>query len=51
MTGMAKRRTNKLSDQLRQAIDDSGLTLYRLAKLAAMNESALGKFYHGKRGV
>ena len=29
---MARRRTNLLTDQLRQAIDDSGLTRYRIAK-------------------
>ena len=29
---MAKKRSNLLTDQLRQAIDDSGLTRYQIAK-------------------
>ncbi len=48
---MAKRRATKLSDQIRQAMDDSGLTRYRIAKEIGMNESALGKFYNGERGL
>jgi len=48
---MAKKRTNKLTDQLRQAIDDSGLTRYRIAQETGINESALGKFYNGQRGL
>ena len=48
---MAKRRTTKLSDQLRQAIDDSGLTRYEIAKQTGIDQSALGKFYHGDRGL
>jgi len=48
---MGKRRATKLSDQLRQAIDGSGLTRYRIAKDVGMNESALGKFYNGERGL
>lgn len=44
---MAKRRSNKLSDQLRRAIDDSGLTRYAIAKAAKIDESALAKFYNG----
>ena len=48
---MSKRRSNKLSDQLRQAIDDSGLTRYRIAKLTRIDESALAKFYNGQAGL
>lgn len=50
-TGMAKKRTNKLTDQLRQAIDDCGLTRYEIAKQTGIDESALAKFYNGQRGV
>ncbi len=32
-------------------MDDSGLTRYRIAKDIGMNEAALGKFYHGQRGL
>lgn len=48
---MAKKRTNKLTDQLRQAIDDCGLTRYEIAKQTGIDESALAKFYNGQRGV
>ena len=47
---MAK-RSKKMTDQLRQAIDDSGLTRYRIAQDADLDESALAKFYGGKRGL
>ena len=49
--GMAKKRTNLLTDQLRQAIDDSGLTRYRIAKETGISESALAQFYNGHRGL
>ena len=48
---MAKKRTNVFTDQLRQAIDDSGLTRYRIAKATGIDESALAKFYNGSRGL
>ena len=48
---MAKRRTHLLTDQLRQAIDDSGLTRYQIAKETGIDESALAKFYNGHRGL
>ncbi len=48
---MAKKRTTKLTDQLRQAIDDCGLTRYQIAKETGIDESALAKFYNGHRGL
>jgi transcriptional regulator with XRE-family HTH domain len=51
MSNMAKKRTNLLTDQLRQAIDDSGLTRYRIAKETGISESALAQFYNGHRGL
>ena len=48
---MARKRTNLLTDQLRQAIDDSGLTRYRIAKETGISESALAQFYNGHRGL
>lgn len=48
---MTKKRTILLTDQLRQAIDDSGLTRYRIAKEAGISESALSQFYNGHRGL
>ena len=48
---MAKRRSRKLTDQLRQAIDDCGLTRYRIAKETGISEATLSKFYLGQRGL
>ena len=48
---MAKRRSSKLTDQIRQAIDDSGLTRYYIAQETGIDESALAKFYNGRRGL
>jgi len=48
---MVKRRSKKLADQVRQAIDDSGLTRYRIAQETGIDESALAKFYNGHRGL
>ena len=48
---MAKKRTKLLTDQLRRAIDDSGITRYRIAKEAGINESTLAQFYNGHRGL
>ena len=48
---MAKKRAKPLTDQLRQAIDESGLTRYQIAKETGIDESALAKFYNGHRGL
>ena len=48
---MEKKRSNLVTDQLRQAIDDSGLTRYQIAKATGIDESALVKFYNGHRGL
>ena len=48
---MAKKRSSLLTDQLRQAIDDSGMTRYQIAKGTGIDESALAKFYNGHRGL
>jgi len=48
---VAKRQTKPLTDQLRQAIADSGLTRYQIAKATGIDESALAKFYNGQRGL
>lgn len=36
---------------MRQVIDDSGLTRYEIAKETGIDESALAKFYNGRRGL
>jgi transcriptional regulator with XRE-family HTH domain len=48
---MGKKRTTLLTDQLRQALDDCGLTRYQIAKATGIDESALAKFYNGHRGL
>ena len=48
---MAKRRSKKLSDAVRKAIDDSGQSRYAIAKATGIDESALAKFYNGHRGI
>lgn len=48
---MATKRTKQLTDQLRQAVDDCGLTRYQIAKETGIDESALAKFYNGHRGL
>jgi cyanate lyase len=50
---MAKKRTKtkKLTDQLREAIDDSGMTRYRIAQQTGISEATLSKFYLGQRGL
>jgi hypothetical protein len=49
---MAKKRDPVLlTDQLRQAIDESGLTRYRISKETGISEATLSKFYLGQRGL
>ena len=45
------KKPRKFSDQIRQAIGDSGETRYRIAQETGLNEAALGKFFHGERGL
>jgi len=45
------KKSNKLTDQIRKCIDDSGVTRYRIAQDTGIDESALAKFYNGKRGL
>jgi transcriptional regulator with XRE-family HTH domain len=48
---MAKKPSNLMSDQLRRAIDDSGLTRYRISRETGISETALSLFYNGQRGL
>ncbi|HEX3151654.1 MAG TPA: helix-turn-helix transcriptional regulator [Gemmataceae bacterium] len=48
---MGKKRTPLLTVQLRQAIDDSGFSRYRIAKETGISESTLAQFYNGHRGL
>jgi len=48
---IAKKRHTKMTDQIRQAIDDCELTRYRIAQDTGIDQSALAKFYNGHRGL
>lgn len=48
---MAKKKTRLVSDQLRQVIDESGLTRYRISQETGISETALALFYNGQRGL
>jgi transcriptional regulator with XRE-family HTH domain len=48
---MSTKRPKLLTDQLRELIHRSGHTRYRIAKATGIDESALAKFYHGRRGL
>jgi hypothetical protein len=48
---MATKQPSRLTDQLRKAIDDSGLTRYRISKETAISEATLSKFYLSQRGL
>ncbi len=50
---MAKKRAKieTLTSQLRRAIDDSGMTRYRIAQETGISEATLSKFYLGQRGL
>jgi predicted XRE-type DNA-binding protein len=50
MRGMSKERS-KLSDQIRQAVDDSGLSRYRICKTLEIAESTMSRFMAGKGGL
>jgi DNA-binding Xre family transcriptional regulator len=48
---MAKQKTTKLSDQVRKAMDDSGVSRYKISQETGIDESALAKLYNGHRGI
>ena len=50
---MAKKRTGrpKVSEQVRRAIKDCGLTRYRISQLTGIDQASLTKFMSGERGL
>jgi DNA transposition AAA+ family ATPase len=48
---MARKKYQQLTDQLRQAIEDCGVSRYQIAKETGIDESALAKFFNGHRGL
>jgi predicted transcriptional regulator len=45
------RKRPRFSDELRQAIDASGMTRYRIAQLLEISEATLSRFMSGERGL
>jgi cyanate lyase len=48
---MTPQKPKKLTDQVRQAMADSGLTRYRIAKETGVSEATLSKFHLCQRGL
>ena len=42
---------DSFSDQLRRAIDESGMSRYAICKLIKIHQSTMSKFMHGKGGM
>lgn len=49
--GMAKKRSEKLSDQIRRAIETCGKTRYQIAKETGVDAATLCRFVQGKHGL
>lgn len=47
---MSPRRL-KLTDQIRQAVDESGMSRYRIAKTLGLSQATLSRFMAGKHGL
>jgi transcriptional regulator with XRE-family HTH domain len=48
---MAKSKRPSLADQLRQAIDKSGITMYKLSQDSGVDRSQLSRFMRGERDM
>lgn len=47
VSGMAARRTKKLSDRIRNLIDDSGMSRYEIWKRCGVDQATLCRFMQG----
>ena len=50
LSGLPKKCT-KLSDQIRSAIESSGVTRYQIWKETGIAESVMNRFMHGRAGL
>jgi transcriptional regulator with XRE-family HTH domain len=48
---MSARRKTRFSDQLRQAVKQSGFSRYAICKQAGLDQSVLHRFMHGTSGL
>jgi transcriptional regulator with XRE-family HTH domain len=48
---MMARARKQLSDQIRDAVDDSGLSRYRICREIGLSESAMSRFMSGESGL
>jgi transcriptional regulator with XRE-family HTH domain len=48
---MTKKQRQQLADQLRQAINDSGITIYQLSQDSGVHRSQLSRFMRGQRDL
>lgn len=48
---MGKRRRSTLTDELKQAIADSGVSGYKLAKESGVPQPVVQRFLAGERGI
>ena len=48
---MTKKQAKRLSDEIRAAVKDSGLTRYRISKLTGIDAAVLCRFVQGQVGL
>lgn len=48
---MGKKRTKKLSDQIRRAIETCGMSRYEIAKRSGVDAATLCRFMQGQHGL
>jgi ribosome-binding protein aMBF1 (putative translation factor) len=48
---MTKTQTAKLSEQVRRAVEKSGMSRYAICKAIGMHESVMSRFMTGKGGL
>lgn len=48
---MGRQKRMKLSDQIRRAVDECGMTRYAIAKETGISNATLSRFMSGERGL